>query len=342
MRQQPNNIPSFSPESSEPRGRVWLGRFFLLVLLSLVAGVFWQRQAIRDWIQLYGYEPPANIASLAKQTTMTDKAEHLFYLNKPIVASKSAFANYCTNQEQTIVLGCYHSGQDGIFILQIAANSELGGVMQVTAAHEMLHAAYERLAPDEKNRLNELLQNFYDSGLKDKAIKSEVDAYRKTEPGQLLNEMHSIFGTEVAKLPSALQRYYGQYFTNRSSVVIQAERYQSAFRKRELAVKRYDQQLTNLQAVIDSNQGVLTAKAAQLQTARLQLEKDRASGNISAYNAAVPAYNQAVRSYNSLLETTKRQIVQFNTIVTKRNALVVEEQDLVKQLSGDSLPAAQQ
>jgi uncharacterized protein YukE len=313
----------------------------LVVILALVGTVFWQRQAISDWIQLYGYEPPSRIAALADQTTMTAGAEHLFYLNRPVVASKTEFASFCTNPEQTIVLGCYHSGQNGIYILSIANKSELNGVMQVTAAHEMLHAAYDRLSPDEKLRIDKLLQTYYDGVLKNAAIKAEIDAYRKTEPGQLLNEMHSIFGTEVANLPAELESYYVQYFTNRRAVVTQAESYQAAFRKREAAVEAYDIQLSNLQAKISHNEALLTAEGKDLAVARAQLDASKSSGDIASYNAAVPTYNSAVRTYNALLETTKQQIAQFNAIVSKRNALVVEEQALVKQLSGESLPGAQ-
>lgn len=320
---------------------MWPGRLLLVAILGLVGAVFWQRQAISDWIQLYGYEPPTRIVALADQTTMTNSAEHLFYLNKPVVASKTAFADFCTNPEQTIVLGCYHGGQDGIYILSIANSSELNGVMQVTAAHEMLHAAYERLSPDEKSRINKLLQAYYDNELKDLAIKAEVDAYRKTEPGQLLNEMHSIFGTEVANLPAGLETYYTRYFSNRQAVVAQAESYQAAFRKREAQVKKYDAQLNDLQAEITRNEALLSAEGKDLQRARAQLDASKSSGDIASYNAAVPAYNNAVRSYNTLLEKTRQQINTYNAIVAKRNALVVEEQDLVKQLSGESLPGAQ-
>jgi uncharacterized protein YukE len=313
----------------------------LLISILLLGGtIFWQRQAIGDWIQLYGYEPPTRITALADQTTMTASAEHLFYLNKPVVASKAEFADFCKNPEQTIVLGCYHSGQDGIYILSISNTSELDGVMQVTAAHEMLHAAYDRLSSDEKARVDKLLQTYYDSGLKDAAIKAEVDAYRKSEPGQLLNEMHSIFGTEVANLPAELETYYAQYFTSRSAVVAQAENYQAEFRKREAAVKAYDVQLNNLQAKISHNKELLAAQGKALQAARSRLDASKSSGNIASYNAAVPSYNKAVRTYNALLETTRGQINQFNAIVSKRNALVLEEQNLVKQLSGESLPGA--
>jgi hypothetical protein len=338
----PNKETSYRQQVSPvPRQGVWPGRLFFIFVLAIVGVIVWQRQAISDWVQLYDYDPPAAISTLATQTTMTDPARHLFYLNEPIISSKSKFSDYCTSLEKTIVLGCYHGGQNGIFILEIADNSELHGVMQVTAAHEMLHSAYDRLSTEEKANVNAQLQAYYDHGLKDKAIRAEVDAYRSTEPGELLNEMHSIFGTEVAKLPAGLETYYGQYFSNRQAIVTQAERYQTAFRKREAAVKGYDTQLATLKKRVTRNEALLEAKAAELRAELKRMNTLKTAGNVENYNAAVPKYNNMAQAYNQLLQTTRSQITHFNTIVTKRNALVVEEQQLIKQLSGNDLPAAQ-
>lgn len=345
MSQPPNKYQSSQKRTQSlrpaPRPRQWPGRLLLVVILALMSLVLWQRQAISDWIQLYGYEPPAEVTQLARQTHMTSDAQHLFYLNKPQITGKTAFSNYCTNYEQTIVLGCYHGGQDGIYILYVVNTPELSGVMQVTAAHEMLHAAYERLSDSEKTRIDTELTNFYNTKLKDVAIKDEVEAYRKTEPNALVNEMHSIFGTEVSNLPPSLESYYKRYFSNRQAVVKQAAMYANAFRSREAAVKRYDAQLQKLAGQVTSEEAALTEKGKALQQERARLEAYKNSGNVNSYNAAVPAYNQLVRSYNALLNKIKAEIAQYNKIVERRNALIVEEQRLAKQLSGDNLPSLQ-
>jgi len=313
----------------------------LIVLLIVTAVVFLHRQAISDWIELYDYTPPSAISALAADTTMTASAKHLFYLNHPKIAEASSFGTYCKEQEQAIVLGCYHAGEHGIFLLSIASKSELHGVMQVTAAHEMLHAAYERLSAGEKASLDTQLESFYSHGLHDANIKAEIDAYRKTEPGELDNEMHSIFATEVKDLPSSLEAYYRRYFSNRQAIVAQAEHYQEAFRSRETAVKQYDAQLAVLKAKITAGQQSLVQQAATLRAQRAQLNQERASDNVNGYNAAVRTYNQRVETYNTDLASLKAQINQYNAIVVKRNASVLEEQQLAKELSGQSLPSAQ-
>ena len=40
-----------------------------------------------------------------------------------------------------------------------------------------------------------------------------------SEPGQRLNELHSLLGTEVAHLSPALERYSHRYFHDRQGIV---------------------------------------------------------------------------------------------------------------------------
>lgn len=337
--------PLSNPPSPQPTARTpvvtWLGRLLLVVLVVILLAGIMQRRAISDWLELYGYTPPSAIAQLADETTMTAPARHLFYLNKPLIASKSTFAGYCKQQEQAIVLGCYHSGEHGIYLLKIANDSELHGVMQVTAAHEMLHAAYDRLPTAEKSTIDSELEHFYTNGLHDAAIKAEINAYRKSEPGQLDNEMHSIFATEVSTLPPGLETYYRHYFSDRQAVVKQAEAYQAAFRSRQAAIKRYDAELSQLKATIDQEEATLRGEASALDTQRQQLDQERQGGNVARYNAAVRAYNGQVATYNILLGQLKAHITRYNDIVKTRNQLANEEQALVKQLNGADVPAAQ-
>ncbi len=128
----------------------------LLALLSFPVLIYLNAQALSDWWQLRGYSPPATVTSLAAQDTMTSYATHVFYVNRPDIESNaSQFRNECQETEKTIVLGCYHSNQEGIFVYNVQ-DSRLAGVEQVTAAHEMLHAAYDRLSSKDRNYVDGL------------------------------------------------------------------------------------------------------------------------------------------------------------------------------------------
>jgi hypothetical protein len=310
---------------------------FGLVVLAWVS--LWQHQAIADWVKLHSYQPPSQIAQLARQTTMTPAAQHFFYINHPQIDAASKFNSQCDAREQSIVLGCYRGGESGIFILKVTNHKELNGVMQVTAAHEMLHAAYDRLSDTERNRVDQELQNFYQNGHVSNAIKTEMAAYKRTEPNQVVNEMHSVFGTEIADLPPALEQYYSRYFSDRHKVTADAAHYQAAFRDRRAQIDQLTGQLNTLKSQIDANEATLHQQSTQLDQRRQQLEGEK--HNPRQYNSDAREYTSQVQTFNDLLAKTKQQIGQYNGLVKQLNKLVLEEQQLVRQLSGQSLPSEQ-
>lgn len=315
-----------------------VGKVATLIVLSVwfviigVAAV--NRQNILDYFKLRNYTAPSSVAMLASQTTMSGYGRKIFYVNAPSIETKTVFKTNCPNNggEQSIVLGCYHGNQNGIYLLKVT-DPRLNGVEEVTAAHEMLHGAYDRLSAAEKNKINAMIQSYYDTGLKDKRIKDTVDAYRKTEPNDVVNEMHSIFGTEVANLPADLENYYAQYFTNRKAVVGFANKYQSEFSSRKLAVEKYDAQLSSLKVGIMAQEASIKDRQTAIATSQADLQQKRSSGNTGQYNAGVPGYNAQVAQYNASVATLKSSIEQYNTIVSARNAIAVEESQLANALN---------
>lgn len=115
-----------------------LGIILALTVLASPFLIWNKQQAIADWWRLRGYTPPANVVSLANADTMTAEAKHILYVNHPqLIANSSTFRQECTQNEQTIVLGCYHSDQNGIYVF-VVKDKRLNGVQQVTIAHEEL------------------------------------------------------------------------------------------------------------------------------------------------------------------------------------------------------------
>lgn len=269
---------------------------------------------------------------------MTDTARKIFYVNKPAIETKASFSKSCPNgsREQTIVLGCYQSNQQGIFLLDVT-DPRLNGVEQVTAAHEMLHAAYDRLSESEKQRVDAMLMSYYKTGLTDERVKTTIDAYKDTEPDDLVNEMHSIFGTEIAILPADLEQYYKHYFTIRGKVVGYAEKYQAEFSSRKAVIDKFDKQLQSLNEQIDEAKSQLSAVQSQIDSQREKLISLREEGSVNEYNAGVPVYNNLVNRYNDDVANLRNMIAKYNSIVAERNTIAQEEDDLTKALDSNSL-----
>lgn len=313
----------------------------LLVLLIVLVFVLARPHAIGDWFRLYGYTPTEAVRQLVVFNAMTDEAEHLFYINRPELLDKTEFRQKCPQyDEQTIVIGCFLSGQRGIYVLSVD-DERLHGVEEVTAAHEMLHAAYERLSGRERSRVDAMLRQYADNGLQNKRIIEALKSYQKSEPGQELNEMHSMFGTEIASLPAELEEYYAQYFASRQTVVKAAEQYQAAFTSRQASIDEYDEQLEDLSIQIKANTQSLERQGQTIDRERDQLDGYRQNGNIDAYNAGVEPFNARVNAYNGLLATTRELIERYNRLVAERNAIAAQTVELQQAIDSSSLPESQ-
>lgn len=295
-------------------------------------------KTIYDWWRLHDYTPPADIAQLASDTTMTPYAKRMFYLNHPSLEKSDAFNQHCpSGGEKTIVLGCYHSNQAGIFLFQVN-DPELHGVEQVTAAHETLHAIYDRLGNSEKGYVDGLLEHYYATGLHDPTIKAEIAAYKVSEPNDVVNEMHSVFGTEVADLPGPLEQYYKKYFTDRQKIAEYAASYRSAFTKRESQIRQYDAQLQNMKTTITNDESTLRGELNEIHIKQTALDAERSSGDNAAYNSGVSDYNVLVGTYNSLVGQVKSLITNYNAVVVKRNAIALQENRLSDELDASATP----
>lgn len=320
--------------TSSKKGVWWLLFFGLLFLLA-----YNKQQSLIDWYKLRGYTPPVRVSQMAATDGMTAYGQRLFYVNKPeFVSTRKAFATKCpVDMEKTIVLGCYLPSDRGIYLYDVT-DARLHGVVETTAAHEMLHAGYDRLSRRERQHIESLLLTFARTKLQDKRIKDTLAAYQRAH-ADMGNEMHSIFATEVATLTPELETYYQRYFTDRRKVIAEMTRYQNEFTTRETKVAEYDVQLKQLKTEVEASNTSLEAQLSQLDGMQNQMNAYESAGNYRSYNAMVSSYNYAVDRYNADLENARGLVDRYNQMVEARNALATEEQSLVKSLSGDALPS---
>lgn len=308
----------------------------LLVLLVVVGGLIYRRD-ISDWWRLRDYKPNSTIVGLAKSTTMTAEGKKLFYVSHPDIYGKIEFNQNCNFNELSIILGCYVSKQGlyGDIYLYNIKDTRLEGVVEVTAAHEMLHVAYERLSDSEKDRIDALLSKAYKK-ITDKRLTETINQYKKQDPSSVPNELHSILATEVRNLSPELEAYYQRYFTDRKKVVSFSEQYEAEFTKRRVAVEQYDRQLSTLKAEIEAEETTISQRLSELRQEQAELEQTRSSDEPSEYNATVAAFNQSVGEYNALVSTTRKKIATHNNMVARRNEAALEAQELAKAI--DSRP----
>ncbi len=226
-------------------------------------------------------------------------------------------------------MGCFVSNK-GIFIYDVQ-EQKLSGVHEVTAAHELLHAEYDRLSKNERQEIDAELESVFQN-LANERIKKSIELYRAKDPNVVPNELHSILGTEVRQLTPKLEAHYKKYFSDRAKIVDLSEKYEAEFTSLQNKQDRLKAELDGLKADIDANQAALDSLNNELSRDRAEMDRLRAANDIDGYNAQVPKFNAKVRKYNNLVGTVKSQVARYNSLVEEINNLATEEQALYKAL----------
>ncbi|HSX00131.1 MAG TPA: hypothetical protein VLH38_03790 [Patescibacteria group bacterium] len=338
-------LPKGSLSEIEPKKKQsWLGilasGLVFLILIAVAIFLVWQHDLVSDWFVLRGYVPPPTVEELASADTMNAYATRLFYVNKPQLADKTLFNKHCSATDQVSVLGCYTGNRRGIYLYNVT-DSRLAGIQQVTAAHEVLHQAYDRLSHSERDHINQLLEA-YAKTITDTSLQAKLATYEKIEPHDVVNEMHSIFGTEVANLPPELEQYYARYFTDRKKVIQFHDKYQAAFTEHQQQLKDYDVRIDVMKQKIEADKTEIEAQELVLQTDRDQLDSYTESGRIAEYNASVPPFNAKVIAYKNLVAETNKLIDQYNDLIGARNTIAIQEQQLEQALDSHAAAAPKQ
>lgn len=270
-----------------PRGQIAgiIAAGLLSVAILVGAGwLFLNRQYVADQITVWSYEPPADIQEIESKLSFTDKGEFYFRVTQPDLQTAEEFNQDCPRQEPgSPILGCYAAGRMYIYDIQ---NEQLAGIEEVTAAHEMLHAVWERMSPAERDRIGTLLKTEYELNADD-ALVERMSYYERNQPGEIINELHSIIPTEVGDISEELETYYKQFFQDRQAIVALHDQYSGVFDGLVERADRLYQELTSLGLSIQEDR-ITYNRAVE------DLSRDIASFNFRANNGdfeSISAFN---------------------------------------------------
>lgn len=204
----------------------------LVILLLLIAGAvaFMHRQAIQDHFRAWGFDPSPRTVEVMDELQLTSTGERIFLASRPTVDGSQLFNEQCADvdhSEEGHVLGCF-SG-DRIHLFDVP-DERVQGIVEVTAAHEVLHAAYARMSESDRASLAERLRNTFDVlSLEHPELAERMAVYEHLSDAAFANELHSVLGTEVHDLPDWLEQHYAQWFTDRAALVGHFDAYHSVF-----------------------------------------------------------------------------------------------------------------
>lgn len=318
------------PQSNRPKtGRALASLLTSLFLIGLSIFVWTNRQYLVDLVTYWRYEPTSAIAALTERTQLTDQGKFAFYASEPSLDGNRTFNARCDRKEaETAILGCYSANR--IYIYDVT-DKRLDGIKEVTAAHELLHAVYQRLSEGERQTVNRLVEAEFEKLKDDPHFTERMAFYARTEPGQRDNELHSIIGTEVESISSELEEHYKQYFRNRSAIVALHTGYRSVFteltdkaeklsaeleslsEKVKTASSRYNTNVRELNSDIEAFNNDVSSDRFTSQ-AQFTTERNALLSRVNAVNAERTTIDSLVKQYELLRE-------EYNTIVTTSNEL---------------------
>jgi hypothetical protein len=285
------------------------------------------RYSLRDWWRLRSYEAPVYAREFSDQLNLSDEARRIFYASSPMLQDKPGFVSACPFPEQSFVIGCYDG--DRIYILDVT-EKDLESVEPVTAAHELLHAAWLRLDNDEQKDLARQLRSVF-SASQDDALHELIEKYQAAGNNRevINSELHSILATEVHQLTPELEAYYARYFGDRTAIVQLYDSYRATFARNQAQVDAIKARLDRTKADIDSIQAELSSLKPEIDAGNAQLETYAAARDNANYNRLLPLqrsrinrYNQQVRSYNSGVEQYRQLAKDLLALSLRHNELV--------------------
>lgn len=316
-----------------------VGSILGVVFLALATLVTFNNQYLIDQWNVWQYEPSTEIQNITERSGLSDRGKFYLYTSHAKINDAAEFNTNCARLEtNNAVLGCYSNRN--IYIYDIN-NQELDGIEEVTAAHEMLHAVWDRMNEDDRNRIGEMLEIEYKK-VANPGLEARMAYYGRNESGERLNELHSIIATEVSSVDQELEKYYSKYFDDRQKTVALHAKYEQIFT--QLATES-DQLYSRLVA---SGQEIESLSLAYNQAATELSEDIEAFNNransgafdsTAQFNAERAALVARTRQVDAQREILNQKIIAYNEDYAKYQDLAVRRETLNRSIDSTLQPA---
>lgn len=312
-------------------------RWILVGVLAVIGvAIIVNYEWICDYVKGIIYSPTSEMMAIRDKLNLTDKGEFLFNASRPVLSEREDFNEVCRydNDNKTAVLGCYTDGN--IYIYNIE-DERLNGILELTTAHELLHANWARMSETERVELTRALTQVFDAN--QVILSEEIDAYDNDVKQE---ELYVRAGTEVMNLPDELEEHYAKVFKDQDAVVEFYNNYIAVFKE----LKAEMEQLKKEIEVIDSEIAQMTS---EYESGLKQYEADVVSFNNCAniegcfksqgefdIERSRLLYNREdlENKYNKISEV----IEKYNSLVEKYNDDVVKNNELNKKINSNSVP----
>lgn len=310
--------------------------FVLSAILVFVA--IWllvNRQYVYDQIMVWQFKPADGVIQLVDRAGMNDHGKFFYLASQPKLDGTQDFNKECdTIEDSTSILGCYTNSR--IYIYDVT-DPKLDGIREVTATHEALHAVYQRLEPDEKAKVNRLLEAEYKKLESQAEFKDRMAFYARTEPNERDNELHSIIGTEVSSISPELETYYKQYFTDRQKVVALNAAYSGVFQALDTKSTNLLMQINELVVKITSDSNTYNADVTTL-NADIKAFNNKTFSSRAQFDYERSLLTDRISALDGLRSSIQAEITSHDTLVKEYNAIAIESKKLHNSIDSTLAP----
>jgi hypothetical protein len=225
--------------------------------------------------------PAAEVVAVADKSYLTEEGRALLYSSRPRIVASADVAEACDRRADDPPSGCY-SLLDGI-VLHQPSDPRVADFAVTTMAHELLHAAYDRLGDGEMLVLHDLLEAEIARIPADDPVHASIEWSVGEHEASRETELFAYLGSQVRPeggFAPELEAVYARYFTDRAALVGVYERVGGFL----------DAVSAELTAAYDQLSADAQAQAAE----RSRLDADRAAHESARtqYNADADRYNQ--------------------------------------------------
>jgi len=315
------------------------GSALSICFLALGVLVAFNNQYLLDQWSVWQYQPSTGVQQISQRSGLSKNGEFYLYASHAQINNAAEFNTNCARLEtNNAVLGCYSNRN--IYIYDVN-NQELDGIEEVTAAHEMLHAVWDRMSAGDKKKIGDMLEAEYKK-IATPELEARMAYYGRNESGERQNELHSIIGTEVSSLDSALDKYYSKYFDDRQKTVALHTKYNQVF--------------TELSNESDSLFNELTASGKEIQdlsfaynqtvtklSADIQSFNDRANSgsfeSVSQFNSERATLVARTKQVDTQRDELNQKITAYNDSYSKYQALTVHRETLIRSIDSTLVAA---
>lgn len=327
--------------------RVFGAIISIIICLALTAMSYWailNKQLIIDQIMVWQYQPTSEVTQIIDRSGLDGYGKFLFLASEPLLATSNdevtKFNGVCGDIERTTsILGCYSNFQ--IYLFNVT-DAQLDGIRETTAAHETLHAAYVRMNSNEKSTVNSLVEAEAKKLENDADFKQRMAYYRRNEPGQMDNELHSVIGTEIANISPELEMHYEKYFSDRQKVVTLNAKYSSVFQKLNARSTELAAQLNTLATNIKNSSAQYNADVQSINSAIGVFNSRASNGDFSSqaqFNAERAALAARVNAASQVRADIDNEVAKYEAALAEFNSIASQSKKLNNSLDSTLVTA---